>query len=116
MDPEDVNEARNSSNKDSKTIAREEDGKYISIAIIAVGIFDIPELLDPKDVNKAGNSSNKESDSVPAYATASSQIILEPSPFNDIGAILDPIKSIETVCLAVINLTRDEKQSSHRTT
>ena len=103
MDPEEVNEARNSSNKDSKTIAREEDGKYISIAIIAVGIFDIPELLDP----------NNESDSIPAYATASSQILLEPSPLNDIGAILYPIKSIETVCLAVTNLMRDEKQSSH---
>ena len=38
-------------------------------------------------------------------------ILLKPSPFNDIGTILDPTKSIETICLAVTNLSRDEKYS-----
>ena len=69
-------------------------------------IFYILELLVPKDVNEAGNSSNNESDSGPTHATASCQssILLEPSPLNDIGTILDPTKSIETICLAVSNL------------
>ena len=31
-------------------------------------------------------------------------ILIEPSPLNDIGTILDPTKSIETICLAVSTL------------
>ena len=46
-----------------------------------------------------------------ALHTCQSSILLEPSPFNDIGTILDPTKSIETICLAVTNLSRDEKYS-----
>ena len=44
-----------------------------------------------------------------ALHTCQSSILLEPSPFNDIGTILYPTKSIETICLAVTNLSRDEK-------
>ena len=33
----------------------------------------------------------------------------EPSPFNDIGTILDPALSAENICLKIINLSNDEK-------
>ena len=61
-------------------------------------------------MNKAGNSSNNESDNGHIFAIASNQssILLEPSPFS---TILDPIKSIETIFLAVTNVLRDEKYS-----
>ena len=34
--------------------------------------------------------------------------LLEPSPFNDIGALLEPTKSIEAICQEVSNLSNDE--------
>ena len=37
--------------------------------------------------------------------------LLEPSPVNDIGALLEPTKSIEAICQEVSNLSNDEKYS-----
>ena len=37
--------------------------------------------------------------------------LLEPSPVNDIGALLEPTKSIEAICQEVSNLSNGEKYS-----
>ena len=40
-----------------------------------------------------------------------SSVLLEQAPFNDIGTLLDPTKSIESICLIISNLSIDEKYS-----
>lgn len=34
---------------------------------------------------------------------------LEPAPFNDIGTLLEPTKSVDDICVAVSNPSNDEK-------
>lgn len=67
---------------------------------------------EPEDVDEGRNSSAHESnDGSSTLSMLESSQLLEPAPFNDIGRILDPTRSIETICTTITSLSQDEKYS-----
>ena len=48
---------------------------------------------------------------IPGTSGACEDLLLDPPPFNDIGALLVPTKSIEEICQVVGKLSNDQKYS-----
>ena len=48
---------------------------------------------------------------MPSSSDEPHSVLLEPAPFNNISTLLEPTKSIDDICHAVSNLSKDEKYS-----